>query len=408
MVSLYRKSFANITFLGLGNVINAAFGFVFLTATAKFLNIEDFGKYALLISLLVSFSKLLDFGTNAVFVTKSITQDDKDLVNEFAGMKFILFTATVPISFLILYLLGFYNFNYFLLFFLGLTFYSFNYFLFSIFQRYQNFFALIFINTIPALIKLVFAVCVFTKIISLNIYGFFAVFSLSLAPCLIFYFAIPKNFKNIRFSFSNIFYTFKQILSPGISQAINEGFPAINNSMAKIFTGFTNTGFFSLAEKISSIFSIVSFTIFTVLLPGNAYRKKGNKKYDYLETIMLSMGVFFIAVLLIILAQILIPWFFAHKFDNTLLVLDLLIFAASFTAIHIFLENYFFVENQTKLLAYISTGKLLVLLVISLILAPIYSITGIAWAQLISSLLALITVIILIFRNRNLLKDFDP
>ena len=407
MTTLYRKSFTNITFLGFGNIINAAFGFIFLTASAKYLNLEDFGKYALLISLLVSLSKLLDFGTNSVFVTKSITQDDKYLVNEFAGMKFILFIATLPISFIILYFLGFDDLYYYLLFFLGLLFYSFNYFLFSIFQRYQNFLALIFINMIPAFIKFVFAAAIFARVINLDIIGFFAVFSLSLGPCIFFIFVIPKNFKKLRFNFTNAKNTFKQIISPGISQAINEGFPAINNSFAKIFTGLTNTGFFSLAEKISSIFSIISFTIFTVLLPGNAFRKKGNKTYDYLETILLSFGVLALAILLIIMGQIMIPWFFTHKFDNSLLVLDLLIFAASFTAIHIFLENYFFVENQTNLLAYISGGKLLILIAISLILAPIYSITGIAWVQLISSLVALITVIIFIFRNRNILEDLN-
>jgi hypothetical protein len=48
-------------------------------------------------------------------------------------------------------------------------------------------------------------------------------------------------------------------------------------------------------------------------------------------------------------------------------VLNILVFSGAFTAIEIFLENYFFVEGKTYYLAFISTSKLVLLLIFSAI-----------------------------------------
>lgn len=80
-----KKSFINIFVVGAGNGINAILGLMFFTAVARTLSIEDFGKYALLASLLVSLSKIMDFGTNSLFVAKSIAKTQQ-YVNRFFSL----------------------------------------------------------------------------------------------------------------------------------------------------------------------------------------------------------------------------------------------------------------------------------------------------------------------------------
>ena len=87
-----KKPFLDIFVVGAGNGINALLGIMFFTAVARTLPIEDFGKYALLTSLLVSLSKIMDFGTNSLFVAKSITKPQQ-YINRFFTLKIILFFA---------------------------------------------------------------------------------------------------------------------------------------------------------------------------------------------------------------------------------------------------------------------------------------------------------------------------
>jgi O-antigen/teichoic acid export membrane protein len=207
--------------------------------------------------------------------------------------------------------------------------------------------------------------------------------------------------KRFTLDFSGIKEFLRETLSPGISQLINESFSAVSNALAKAFSTFSGVGIFSLADKISSVFVLVSFTIFTVLLPKNAIRKRERQGYDYMETIILSIGVLLLAFFTIIFARFFIPWFFENKYDQSLEILNVMVFAGAITAIHTFMENYFFVENKTNYLAFISGGKLALLIILSLILIPIFSLNGLAWANFIAAGVTLGVVSALIFSETD-------
>jgi O-antigen/teichoic acid export membrane protein len=66
-----------------------------------------------------------------------------------------------------------------------------------------------------------------------------------------------------------------------------------------------------------------------------------------------------------------------------------MIIACAFTAMHSFMENYFYIENKTKTLLMISTTKLVVFLIFSFILVPAYNLLGLVYAQLIAAIIAL-------------------
>ena len=396
------KSLQKILFVGIGNVFNAVLGFAFLSATAKSLDLESFGKYALLATLLVAISKLIDFGTNSVYVAKSISTEDKSLLDTFYTLKIILLGVSIPVSLLILFLFKLNNIQILLYFILGLIAYSINYTLNPFFQKMEKFIHLVFLNTLPALIKGAFAILIFTKYIQLDLTQAFGVFSLSLFSSSFMILFLPSQYKKFKLKIVNTLSFLKESFPAGVSQLIYEGWPSIANSVAKIAKDFSNVGIFSIAEKITNILTLASVSVFTVLLPKNAYRKKQKLGYDFREIFIISTLILIVAFFGIFASKIFITKFLGDKFSDSIPLLGLLIFASAFTSIHTFMEHYFFIEEKTNYIMYINLGKLCIFLVLSAILIPMLSLQGLALANLIAALIALILTGIFIWKNQKI------
>lgn len=395
------KSLQKIIFVGIGNIFNAILGFAFISATARALDLESFGKYALLTTLLVAISKLIDFGTNSVYVAKSISTEDNSLLDTFYTLKIILLFISIPVSIFILSLFRLHSTQLLLYFTLGLIAYSINYTLNPIFQKEEKFFHLVLLNTLPALIKGTFAILIFTNLINLNLTQAFEVFSLSLLSSIFMVFFLPQQYKQFKFKVLNTLNLLKESYPAGISQLIYEGWPSIANSVAKIAKDFSNVGIFSIAEKITNILTLASVSVFTVLLPKNAYRKKQNMGYDFKEIFIISSLILVVAFFGIFASQIFITKFLGEKFSESIPLLGLLIFASAFTSIHTFMEHYFFIEEKTKYIMYINIGKLGIFLILSALLTPILSLQGIAISNLIAALLALLSTAIFILNMQK-------
>lgn len=393
---MLKRSLLNISFVSVGNIFNAFLGLAFVAAVAKTLPIDGFGKYALLTSLLVFLSKIMDFGTNSVFVAKSIAKTES-LFNRFVSLKIILFIVTIPISAAVLYMLGLLQKQILILFIFGLTGYCINYTFFAIFQKLEKFHYAILLNTLPALIKGSFAILIFLNIVTFNLTQSLTVFSLSILASTFLYLFVPNQFRKFKFSPQSVFSLFVFSFPAGVSILINEGWLALSNTIVKISKTFTDVGIFSLANKIANVFSLISLSIFTVLLPKNALRKREQLRYDFRETAILSLGILVFAVITTFFAKLFVSQIFGQKFEDSLSLLDILIFASAITAIHTFIENYFFVEEKTQIILIITTSKLITYIILATILIPLYSLQGLAFASLISAFTALlITSIVLI------------
>ena len=173
---MMKKSLIRIGLVGIGNVFNALLGFAYLSVVAKILDIESFGKYALLTTLLVAVSKIIDFGTNSVYVADSISKDDETLLDTFYTLKIILLAVSIPVSVILLTLLKLNSVNTILYFILGLVAYAINYTLNSFFQKKQKFFHLILLNTFPAVIKGIFALLIILNLVVFDLDKAFMVF----------------------------------------------------------------------------------------------------------------------------------------------------------------------------------------------------------------------------------------
>lgn len=393
-----KKSFLDIFIVGAGNGTNAILGLLFFTAVARSLPIEDFGKYALLTSLLVSLSKIMDFGTNSLFVAKSITKP-QDYVSRLFSLKLLLFVLASLISTLALFKLNLLSPETLKIFLIGLIGYGINITMFAYFQSLSEFVKAVTLNTISAAIKALFAGLIFFKVIPVDLSSAFAIFSFSIFGGILLLPWLPKEFLRPQISLKNVKAFFFETLPAGIAQLIKEGWPALANSLAKITNTFHEVGIYSLAGKIADIFTLISLSIFTVLLPKNAHRKKANQVYDVKETLMLSGGILLLAIVAMIAAKYLTVPVFGEKFSASLEILNILILAAAVTAIHSFMDNYFFVEEKTKTLMKIGIVKLIFFVSLALYLTNLYDLTGLALANLTASIFALLLTANVVFKQ---------
>lgn len=402
-----KKSYASISFVSIGNILNTVLGFLFLTVIARTLTLEDFGRYALLTSLLTFLAKGTDFGTNSLYVSSSITSDNKELLGIFYSLKALLITIFVPIALAVLLVLHITDPYLIWIFLFGLVAYGINFTMYSLFQKHEQYSMLILVNSIIAIIKFIFAALIFFNVFIPTLTSAFAIFSLSVYPSLILIFFLPTEFKKFKLSMKNTSEFLKEAFPAGVSLLISEGWSSIANIITKFAKSFSDVGLYSLADKLSAIFSLISFSIFTVLLPKNSKRKKENKMYDFKETTLISGGILLLALMGVIASKMLVVPIFGENFRASLPILYILLFASAFTAINTFMENYFFVEKKTNNLLPISLTRLTSFVLVSFVLLPIYSINGIAWASLISSVSVTLIMIFIFKYDMNKQKHIE-
>ena len=395
----YFAVLKKVSLVSVGNILNAVFGLIFLTACARVLSVPDFGKYALLTSLLVFMSKVVDFGSNAVFVAESLkTQDKQVLIIRFYMLKLALFAVATALSLVILRALNLADSVVALVFLAGLVFYAINVTLFAIYQSSEMFLHAVLLNSIPAVFKAGFGALVLAGFFTPSLQQFYMVFSLSMALCVALYLFIPKDFKlgtGRSVALAEVLPIFKTSAPAGISQLISQGWPAISNTIVKISKGFSDVGVFYLADKIANVFSLISLSIFTVILPQNARRKKENLPHDLKETAFLGALILLLALGFVSVSGIFVSKLFGDKFSGSLLILDILVISSAISAIHAFMENYFYIHDSTKTIMYISLIKITIFAALTFILIPPLALKGLALAQLSSSLLGLAVVIFL-------------
>jgi PST family polysaccharide transporter len=380
-----KDSLKNISLVSVTNLVNLGFGLVLFLAVATKLSKEEFGIYGLLTLLLVSFSKLIDFGSNSNYVTEFISKN-KQYLNELVSFKIYAFFFAAFLSVVVLIFLNqISQVEILSSFILGLFFYGVNYTLFALFQRDEEFIKASLLNFIPATIKLCFGSLILLELITINLSQAFIIFSLSMAGSLFFVFFKYKELKEVKLKL-NVKHFVRNFYLAGFSQTINESWSTISNQILKILKSLADLGTFSLASKLSNVFSIISFSIYTVILTSNAKRRRDETGYNIKESLILGLFLIFLATVGSIIAPYFFKLIFDDKFDDSIIIFSILIFSQAFTSIHKFLDNYFFIEEKSITLLKITSTKLVFFIILSIILTSSYGIVGLAFADLIVSI----------------------
>lgn len=395
-----KDSFKNISLVSLTNLINLGFGLVLFLSIANKLSIEEFGIYGLLTLLLVSFSKLIDFGSNSNYVTEFISKS-KHYFEELISFKiysFIFASATSTI--LLVFINKITNFEIIISFIFGLFFYGINYTLFALFQRDEEYIKASLLNFFPGLIKLLFGVAILLGLIKVTLSQAFMIFALSMAGSAFMLFFKINEFRNLKFR-PAILHFVKNFYLAGISQTINESWGTISNQILKLLKSLIDLGTFSLASKLSNVFSLISYSIYTVILTTNAKRRKDETGYNIKESLILGLFLIFLATVGSIISPYFFKLLFDDKFDQSIIIFSVLIFSQAFTSIHKFLDNYFFIEEKSKTLLFITSTKLFVFIILSIILTSYYGILGLAFADLIVAISTTIFTFIYIINTQR-------
>lgn len=393
-----KQSTKNISLVSAINLSNLGLGVILFLAVAVKLPKEDFGVYSLLTLLLVSFSKIIDFGSNSSFVSEFIGKG-KNYLNELINFKIIsFFVISVVSSLFLFYINQIRDYSIYVAFVLGLLFYGINYLLFALFQKEEEFIKASLLNFFPAIIKGVFGILIFLNLINANLSNTFQIFSLSIAASSLMLPYKIKKLKNFSFNF-NLKHFINTFYLAGISQFINESWGTIANQIVKISKTLSDLGTFSLASKLSNVFSVISYSIYTVILTSNAKRKKSDLNYNIKESLYLGFFLIVLATLGTMLAPIFFNIFFGNKFNDSITIFGILLFAQAFASIHKFLDNYFFIEEKSFTLLSFTLLKLILFVILSIFLTNEYGLVGIATADMISAIIITVCTFIYIIKN---------
>jgi len=393
-----KQSAKNISLVSLTNLVNLGLGVLLFLAVAIKLPKEDFGIYSLLTLLLVSISKIIDFGSNSTFVSEYIGKG-KSYLNELINFKIVAFGFTTILSLIILFYLNeIKNISIITNFVFGLFFYGINYLLFALFQKDEKFVLASLLNFFPALIKGVFGSLILLNHYNVSLETAFQIFSLSIAASVILLPLKFKELKSLKFNFK-----IKKFISSfflaGISQTINESWNTISNQILKFISTLSDLGTFSLASKLSNVFSVVSYSIYTVILTSNAKRKRDDLNYNLRESLLLGFFVLVLATIGSLVSPFFFNLFFGNKFNDSILIFSILLFAQAFASIHKFLDNYFFIEEKSRTLFSFTLGKLTIFVVLSFFLTLNFGLIGLAAADLIASIILTIVTFLYILNK---------
>lgn len=396
------KQLKNISVVSIGNIFNSILGLLFISAVSRTLTIDDFGKYAILTSVLVAASTLSTFGTNSVYVSKSLI-DKVTKYSTFLGLRLCLLIITIPITIILLHILGIDSWYFFAVSILGLIAYLINLTIFAVFQKNEQFLYAVSVNFLPALFKGTFGVLILLGLVKVNLQTAYLIFCSSVLLSAGLYFLLPVEYKRIKITF-DFLQLFKKSVPVGISQLIGTGWPALNNAVVKFTNAFFEVGIFSVGEKIAQTFNLLSISIFTVLLPKNAKRKQQNLSYDFKESIIISLGLIILGFISILFLKPFISIVFGEKYLIVIPVTIVLIASHVLSGIHSFMNNYLLVEDKNIQIMNLSVFKLLIFLICAGILISKYGLIGVAIAEFCAALVTLCLLIVLIVTNQKKLS----
>jgi len=378
----FYSNIKNLSVVSAINFINLGLGLVFFTSVASSLTVENLGIYSLLTLILVSSSKLVDFGSNSTFVSEYLSRN-QNLMNEFLNFKVISFFATSGLLYILFFWINnFQDLNIFFTLILGLFFYMWSYILFALYQKDEMFLQASLINFFPACIKGFFGALILTKIIDVNLTSALWVFSISMSGSLLMIFPKINELSTFKLNF-RVGHFVKRFYQAGISQFLSDSIPTTSTQITKFLRDLSDLGTFSIASKLSNVFSTISYSIFTVILATNSKRKQSGKNYNLKESLIIGLVLLLIAFFGSTISPFVFDFLFGEKFNNSILLFNILLFSGAITATHRFLENYFYIEQQTSTLLKITILKISLLIIIGTILTSEFGLLGLVIADLI-------------------------
>lgn len=201
----------------------------------------------------------------------------------------------------------------------------------------------------------------------------------------------------------------------GIPYYITTVYAVIDKTMIGILgSGYQEVGYYEQSQKVIGITLAIVTTISGVLLPriSNEIGKKNKEKIEELLalginiTMMLSMPIM---LGLIIIGNMIVPWFFGNGYEKVGLLIQ--IFSPLSVCIgitNLLVNQYLIALKKEKVLIYIISFCIIINCIGNALLIPYFDSIGVAYATVFSEFIKLIIIILYLTNSisiKNLFKE---
>jgi O-antigen/teichoic acid export membrane protein len=414
MDNLGKKIALNTIISGGTRIIELILAFIIIGILTRYLGKSGFGEYSIILAFIFIFNVLADFGLYSIVVreiSKPGADEEKIASNAFTIrflIGFFIFTSAFLIACLFPYsaivkqgiLIGAF----------GFWFLSMGQVLMGVFQKYLRMDKVAIAELIARIIQVILILW-FVKL------GFGLLFIISAIVIssfiyFLFVFIFAQKYVRVRFQFDFVFW--KKILRQSWPLAISAILCMIYFKLDTIFLSVMKSegdvGIYGLSYKILE--SIVFFPAMFVglvmpLLSKYAFtdlekfKRVFQRALDFLiiSAIPLAIGTLFLSPKIIFLLS-------GGGFEESVLVLNILIFACAMIFFGALFSNVIITRNLQKTLAKIYLAGATVNVVANFIFIPRYSYYGAASTTLFTEMLVTVLMLIVIFKSLQYLPSF--
>lgn len=402
-MSLKRSISQNTVTLLTSQVISLTIGFIYTVYIARYLSVEEFGVLSLAIALISVLGVFVDFGLN-ILMTREIARDRTSAhryIDNIFSIKFILILIVIPLTILIINMVGYsqktVNVIYILL--LSFIFTTFSTMLYSFFQSYEN---LKYQSTSVILSSVLILFGVFIAIYyKFNVVGIAFVYSV--VALIIFIYNLIVSHKTFFLPRIGRDKAFCKNIIPlalqfGLISVFSTIYVWVDSLMLSFMQGPEAVGLYNVSYRIVLILLFVPIVINTAIFPvmarlyessKNSLRKIVSKYFKFMILIGIPLGTG-----TTILSNKIILLIFGSQYSPSIPALQILVWATVFTFISAAFVQLFQSINKQMIVTKITFIGLVLNIILNLILIPKISFIGASIDTLITELTVAILLII--------------
>ncbi|SDF24808.1 Membrane protein involved in the export of O-antigen and teichoic acid [Methanolobus vulcani] len=406
-MTTYKKVATNATFILIGNVVVKILALFISVYLARYLGVEQFGDYNFVITYLMFFTFVANFGMDSILIRDLARFPEKTniMMGNILSIRVITSVFAILMAILLINLL---HYSYSIISYISimtiiLLFQGISYLFESLFQanlkmQYSS------IGLISS--KFIYAIFVFIFIylhypIIYFFYGYVAAESIRMILAMFY----SKKFINLHFSidFGMWKYLFKECLPFIAGYALFIIYYRIDILMLSKMVGNTAVGLYSAAYKLTDPLLFLPGALASTMMPvmSKLYHENVSKlnytyslgcKYILQLMLPITMGLF-------LLSDRIIHLLYSADYNYSVITLQILSLTVIFNSINSIQSSLLTSSNRQKMNT-ISVGICCVInIILNIILIPLYSYNGAAIATLISVILLFISESIFIYKS---------
>lgn len=402
-----RKIAKNSLFVLTARVLEAVFNLLILTQIARYLGIDGFGAYSLVLAITWVLSPMLFLGLNQILArdVAIVRERTSDILGNALVLNLLMVLPVIVCAIPVIYIFGMDRISIIALFI------SVGYFIIDAFIR--NFFGVIIAFEEMKYLTWITLINVLTELVLVLLVvhfdlGFLSIFLasgsaglISLFACLLLFmehFLLPR----IRVNFKNLYDLFVTCLPLMISLFLINGFLYVDVFVLKFMGSNADVGLFQAPHKILMRMQVLPMAFFVVLLPVFSRLAQTNETLEnfrklYAKTFKMTL-IFALPVAVIGFAfsDVIVLFLFGQEFSKSGLSLSILLLAFPFLCLTTLCRYLLIALKKQKLVMFSDGVCLITNFVLDIILVPRFGFIGASFGTLFALVIQSLTNYVLL------------